>query len=83
MPDTSNVGSVDSAGRERELEREVSSLTAEVADLQRFTQEYMIKAANEKVKVRCDAGQIALWPPRWSGDGAWVWPQTSRSDMGA
>lgn len=35
-----------------ELEVQVAKLTVEAAELQRFAQDYMVKASSEKLKVR-------------------------------
>lgn len=35
-----------------ELDNQVDRLTVEAAELQRFTQDYMVKASSDKLKVR-------------------------------
>lgn len=48
---TRSGSAVDAKSQDVELKKEVGSLTEEVAQLQRFAQEYMVKAASEKLKV--------------------------------
>lgn len=48
-------GDAGAAGKSRiaELENDVEKLAAQAEELQRFTQEYMVKAASDKQKVKC------------------------------
>lgn len=51
-------GDAGAAGKTRiaELENDVVRLSEQADELQRFTQEYMVKAASDKQKVRETAG---------------------------
>lgn len=53
--DQRRTGDAGANGKTRigQLEKEVERLTAEAAELQRFTQQYMVKASTDKQIVRC------------------------------